>query len=106
MDWLAALADANNARTGGGEMGALRSVGLGAPAGRPHLDCVPVLLQQIFRAYLRGRMQLLASQHKRCQRGDNVASIFFIGPPPSTQLCTRPLRLLVHQARPTASAST
>ena len=38
MDWLAALADANYLRTGGGEMGALRSVGLGerafAPGGR------------------------------------------------------------------------
>jgi len=29
MSWLAAVADANAARLGGGEMGALRSVGLG-----------------------------------------------------------------------------
>lgn len=29
MTWLAALADANSARLAGGEMGALKSVGLG-----------------------------------------------------------------------------
>jgi hypothetical protein len=33
MAWLAALADANAARLSGGEMGALRSAGLGVWAG-------------------------------------------------------------------------
>ncbi|KIZ03660.1 hypothetical protein MNEG_4303 [Monoraphidium neglectum] len=55
MDWLAALADANNARTGGGEMGALRSVGLGASDGFC-INLTAVLLRMA-RPFVQGALQ-------------------------------------------------
>lgn len=55
MAWLAALADANAARLGGGEMGALRSVGLGASDGFC-LNLVAVVLRMA-RPFVQGALE-------------------------------------------------